>query len=222
VPGSVITNQWYNIKIQFTTSKVYFYLDNVLIHTLSISSQFLFTSATLNSITKDLFVKVVNTSSNAINSTIDLRNLNKKSIDGSMTELTSASVSDENSISNPLNVAPDVISVHSDSTVLHYLFKANSVNVLKLNVDNNTQIISTRSSSESVDIYPSMTNGNVYIKSILDDKFNISVLNIDGRQLLNQQAVGSQKIDLSDFSSGLYLFKIRIGNQLITNKVLKY
>ncbi len=222
VPGSVITNQWYNIKIQFTTSKVYFYLDNVLIHTLNIGSQFLFSSATLNSITKDLFVKVVNTSSNAINSTIDLHNLNKKTIDGSMTELTSTFVSDENSISNPLNVAPAVISVHSDSTVLHYLFKANSVNILKLNIDNNTQLISPQNPSESVDIYPSMTNGNVYIKSVSNDRFNISVLNIDGGQLLNQQVVGSQMIDLSHFSSGLYLFKIRIGNQLVVKKVLKY
>lgn len=222
VAGSVTTNQWYDIKINFTKDKVQFYLDNVLIHTLNNGSQFLFSTASFDTETRNLFVKVVNTSASSTYSTIDLKNLGTNSINGTITELTSASVTDENSISDPTNIIPVTNLINSDNTVLNCIFKPNSVNVLKLNVDANTSVNHLIMPCDDISVYPTFIHNEVYVKSSSNNKFSIAVFDLNGQQLVEQEACGVQKIDFTKINAGVYLIQIKCLEKVFVNKVVKY
>ncbi|MDD4970565.1 MAG: alpha-L-arabinofuranosidase C-terminal domain-containing protein [Paludibacter sp.] len=220
--GSVATNQWYDIKIDFTKDKVYFYINNILVHTLNSSAQFLFTSASLETANHNLFLKVVNSSSSPVTSEIDLHNMNTNLINGTITELTSGNVADENSIVNPTNVIPVIKSVYSDTTVLNYTFKANSVNVLKLNVDNAYALNLQVEPKKEPAVYPSFTHSEIFVTTPVDGKYSICVLNTSGKQLINNEAFGIHKIDLSGFNAGVYLVRVNSGSGIFVKKVIKY
>jgi len=219
--GSVITNKWYDIKIDFTKEKVYFYLDNVLIHTLRSSNQFLFTSASFDTATRNLFLKVVNTSSVPINSSIHLQHTGTPSINGSIIELTSGNAMNENSISNPTNIIPVISTIHSDSSVLNYIFKANSVNVLKLNVDIESAV-NLPERSTNMEIYPTFTQNEIYIKNSAEGKSTVCVLNSTGQQLISEVVSGLQKINLTNLNTGIYLIRVTNGTRTIVKKVIRY
>jgi len=222
VAGSVKTNQWYDIKIDFTKDKVLFYLNDTLIHTLTSGAQFLYTSASLDRANKNLILKVVNTSSNEINTTIDLRNLNSKVINGTLTELTSDSGTNENSLVSPTSVFPVTNSIFCDTTVLNYTFKANSVNVLKLKTDDVSAINQPVQTKNNILIAPTFTHKDVFIKNSSDTKYIISVLNVSGQQLIYKEAVGGQILDLSSLNTGVYFIHVSIGSQIIVKKVIRY
>lgn len=222
VAGSVNTNQWYDIKIVFTTENVLFYLDNVLIHTLYSGNRFLFSSASLDTSNHDLFLKVVNTSSNPVNTTIDLRNMNINQVNGTITELTSANGTDENSLSYPTAVSPVVRPLTADTTVFNYTFKANSVNVLKLNTDTQSALIQPVSSISPINVYPTFTHNEISINTTDQGRYSVSVINASGQQMIQKEASGLLKLDMSDLTAGVYLIRVVSDNDTFVKKVIRY
>jgi len=220
--GSISTNKWYDIKIDFTKDKVFFYLDNVLIHTLRSSTQFLFTSASFDAVARNLFLKVVNTSALPVSTAIQLQHLGTPAIDGSIIELTSGNILGENTLSNPVNIQLVTSGVHSDSPVLTYTFKANSVNVLKLNADIQSAIIQPEQSTGNIEIFPTMTHNEVSLKSASEGVCTVKVLNSNGQQLLSKNFTGALKLDLAPLNQGLYFIRVTNGTGSIVKKVIRY
>ena len=222
VSGSVSTNLWYDIKIEFSKDRTLFYLDNVLIHILRNGSKFLFSSASLDTAGMNLFLKVVNTSSNPLNSIINLQNLNTNVINGSVTELTSANISDENTITNSVNVVPVTSSIYSDKSFLNYTFKANSINVFKLKVDINSAVNQPSASSNIVQVYPTFTHNDVFIKNNAEKKYLVNVLDLNGHQMISTVATDNIKLDLSNLDTGVYLIRVTSSEKVFVTKVVKY
>ncbi|MDD4991007.1 MAG: alpha-L-arabinofuranosidase C-terminal domain-containing protein [Paludibacter sp.] len=132
--GSVALNQWYSIRIEVAKSKVLCYLDDVLIHSFSNENRLLYTSATLDEATNQLYLKVMNPNNEDVTSVIDLKSYIKSGVGtkAEVTTLTSANGLDENSISEPNKVVPVTHEIKIAEPAFMYNFKANSVNIIKL------------------------------------------------------------------------------------------
>jgi len=127
----------------------------------------------------------------------------------------------ENSISNPTNIIPVISTIHSDSSVLNYIFKANSVNVLKLNVDIESAV-NLPERSTNMEIYPTFTQNEIYIKNSAEGKSTVCVLNSTGQQLISEVVSGLQKINLTNLNTGIYLIRVTNGTRTIVKKVIRY
>jgi alpha-L-arabinofuranosidase len=131
--GKIETNKWYDIRVEVSTEKVLCFLDNKLVHEVSMleKSYPVYCSSTR---TKDtLFVKVVNLSDAARD--IDFQ-INTKSRIGSTAEFLSMSHPDpwaENSLREPQRVAPICKKIKTSSRLQCKLLE-NSVNVFTFNL----------------------------------------------------------------------------------------
>ena len=79
----------------------------------------------------------------------------------------------------------------------------------------NTQPVLT---SNSISIYPNPTNGFTTVKVDGVDNFIIKVYGIDGKLVLETM---DEKIDMTRFESGFYVFKIITNHQILTKQVVK-
>jgi len=69
--------------------------------------------------------------------------------------------------------------------------------------------------------YPNPTNGNLYIKSNTAIS-EVTVFNIEGRRLFNQTLDTLEtSVDISQFATGTYFFKLKFGEKEANFKVLK-
>ncbi len=74
--------------------------------------------------------------------------------------------------------------------------------------------------SSNIVIYPNPTDDYLYVEG-LKDVFNIAIYDINGKKVYSKKAVtNNTKLDLSDLSSGVYMLKINIDNNFITQKIL--
>lgn len=106
VAGSVETGRWYDIRIELSGNRIKCYLDGKLIHDIEVQMPpSILASATKSEDTGEVFLKVVNTSSEW--QTIELRlEGGKLEKQGEAIILTGNSPDDENSFSQPKRVAP--------------------------------------------------------------------------------------------------------------------
>ncbi|GAA4268092.1 T9SS type A sorting domain-containing protein [Hyunsoonleella aestuarii] len=78
--------------------------------------------------------------------------------------------------------------------------------------------------SASVKVYPTISNGDITISTSLNlGKSKLQVFNISGKEVFNTDIdlnANTQKINLTSFSSGLYLIKINKNNLNITKKII--
>ena len=75
--------------------------------------------------------------------------------------------------------------------------------------------------SKQLDIFPNPSSDIIHIRyrGIMSSS-NIQVYNIIGQEILNiQSATAFEKLDVSDWSPGIYLVKVVIDNQSITKKI---
>jgi alpha-L-arabinofuranosidase len=135
-PGHIDTGRWYDIKVTVAGKHVKCWLDGELIHDVDydaggrISS--LYATAATDTQSGDLIVKVVNTATDPLATTIDLSGASNLSGDGTATVLTSASAKDENTLAEPLKVSPKTEPVSITGTSLTRTFPGNSFTVLRL------------------------------------------------------------------------------------------
>lgn len=137
-PGSIVNNKWYQIRVEVKPSEINCYLDNVLIHKLiNPSTRILYTSASKNTSSNEVILKVVNPGNQPTTTNINLFN-NKKDtkVQGSVTVLKSAALNDENSFTSPIAVAPVTSSVEMPSVFTH-TFPAYSVTVFRVKLSGN-------------------------------------------------------------------------------------
>jgi alpha-L-arabinofuranosidase len=132
-PGSIETGRWYDIRVEAKGGQVRCYLDGRLVHDLdSQPLKALFASATHDSKTGDIILKVVNGSANPLDTDINLHGMRNPTCSGKAIVLAAKSPLDENSLDDPRKVSPktDAFSFRGDR--LQWKFPANSITVLRL------------------------------------------------------------------------------------------
>jgi hypothetical protein len=148
--------------------------------------------------------------------------MNINQVNGTITELTSANGTDENSLSYPTAVSPVVRPLTADTTVFNYTFKANSVNVLKLNTDTQSALIQPVSSISPINVYPTFTHNEISINTTDQGRYSVSVINASGQQMIQKEASGLLKLDMSDLTAGVYLIRVVSDNDTFVKKVIRY
>lgn len=76
--------------------------------------------------------------------------------------------------------------------------------------------------NESVTVYPNPTSSFVNIQTLSESGFEYTVMNLLGDVLLNNKIIqsGTTQVDLSGFSAGIYLIKVKIGKMETTKRVV--
>lgn len=134
-PSHIEANHWYDIKVTVTGKHVRCWLDGNLIHDLDFLGggiNSLYATAARDEETGDIIIKVVNTAEGPLETEIDLPGGKRLTGKGSATVLTSASPSDENSLTEPTKVSPRTGALAFSGTSLIRTFPGNSLTVLRL------------------------------------------------------------------------------------------
>jgi hypothetical protein len=194
-----------------------------LIHKLdNTSSLRLFTSATYDPAKSQLYLKVINPSNEDILSKIEFKGIAENYINGESTVLTSSSTSNENSLTAPTAVVPVVTSINAMPKTSEYNFKANSVNILKLNLNKEPQgVVQPNASAKKIKVYPAITKDYVYVQLPNGEKFTVNVVDTAGHTLMKKQASSTTKLDLSHQKPGMYFIGIKSAGQQQVEKVIK-
>jgi hypothetical protein len=69
-------------------------------------------------------------------------------------------------------------------------------------------------------LYPNPTDKNLIIETDTDDKLTVSVLDIAGKELIDQTEGKSINADVSDLDAGIYFVKIRQGDNSVVEKII--
>jgi len=107
VEGRIEADRWYDVKVELTGNRIRCYLDGILIHdeTAPAMERF-YAAAGRDETSGDLIVKAINTASDPVTATLNLKGLDRISPNATVTVLTSAKLSDNNSLDEPQRVTP--------------------------------------------------------------------------------------------------------------------
>ena len=220
--GSITTNVWYDIRIEVSKKQVLCYLNDVLIHTLNnLPTSLLYTSASLDEQSKQLFVKVVNPAGSDINSTLKLNGLSTGKIGGSAIVLASANGLDENSLAEPTKIVPVTTNLDSMGSDLNYTFKANSVTILKLNTGNPNSLPAIKKKDELLTVYPNPGRAFVSVKGDGPEVISVEFRNLIGQTVLSRKIKTGNKINISALKSGVYIVAASQGNNSCSTQMIK-
>ncbi len=136
VPGRIETGKWYDIRIELQGGNVKCYLDGKLVHDVSCApTRALHASATRAEKSGDVILKVVNVSDEPVPASIQLNGVKRARGPAQAIVLTSAASTDENTLEEPLKVAPAKKSVEVQGSTLRDTLPGNSVTVLRVRVE---------------------------------------------------------------------------------------
>lgn len=133
VNGSIETGRWYDIRIETGDTGIKCYLDDRLVHDAvypEISS--LYASASRELRSGDIILKVVNGSSEPLETELRLTGISQLDCSAHAAVLTSASSEDENSLENPDKVVPKDQSLKVQNSSIHAGFPGNSLTVIRI------------------------------------------------------------------------------------------
>ena len=131
-PGRIETGRWYDIRIELSDAGIKCYLDDKLIHDVPYpKTKALYAVASRATKRHEIIVKVVNAAREDQQTLIKLAG---GSLAGTATAITlnSAKAEDENSLTDPLKVAPTTTNFGCSGTEFQHRFPGNSVTVLRL------------------------------------------------------------------------------------------
>lgn len=133
VRGRIESDRWYDIKVELSGNHIRCSLDGVLIHdeTAPVTERF-YAVAGIDEASGDIIVKAINTASETITATINLRGLDRINPDAVVTVLKSDRLSDNNSLDEPLQVAPAESRIHTAGLEFTNEFPRYSLTVLRL------------------------------------------------------------------------------------------
>ncbi|MDR1121248.1 MAG: carbohydrate binding domain-containing protein [Dysgonamonadaceae bacterium] len=135
VDGTLATGRAYNIKIEVSGTQAKCYLDNALLHEVSLPVQRnIYTAASIDDETGFLYVKLINPNSIAHTASLNIANAGIVSAEGIL--LTASSGDAENTMANPVLVAPQNIPVSFLENTVNYSVPAFSANILKFQLEN--------------------------------------------------------------------------------------
>jgi alpha-L-arabinofuranosidase len=137
VPGSIETGRWYDIRVEVKGAAIKCYLDGKLIHDVRRTSlASLYASATRDSRSGDIILKVVNGSADNIDTGVHLKGTMKLARSGEAIVLSSESPADENTLDTPEKVSPKTQVLSLDGPDFQHVFPGNSLTVLRIGTDN--------------------------------------------------------------------------------------
>jgi alpha-L-arabinofuranosidase len=125
-------DQWYDVRIEVAGNKAVCYVDDkkVCEGTIAKEERSIFSNASINDATGEVFVKVVNMTDQNNTAIINTKNLNIKS--GTVLRLSADSASAENSMETPTNVVPVEGGISINNGTVTADLPAYSVNIVKL------------------------------------------------------------------------------------------
>jgi len=91
-------------------------------------------------------------------------------------------------------------------------------NIVKTGIDQYSLI------ENSITVYPNPANDKLYLSSNMfstADKVTYQIMDVFGKAVLEGNYVGSDYIDVSSLSSGIYFIRVTLGTEVATNKFVK-
>jgi alpha-L-arabinofuranosidase len=133
--GRIEPGRWYDIKVEVNGRSVKCSLDDKIIHDIkipSVTAKTLFASATRDTKTRDIIVKVVNSSATATETEINLGSAAQINGFAQAFVLTSGKPTDENTLEEPTKVSPKTETQKISGNKFTRPFPGNSFTVLRI------------------------------------------------------------------------------------------
>ncbi|MGH7971732.1 MAG: alpha-L-arabinofuranosidase C-terminal domain-containing protein, partial [Limisphaerales bacterium] len=133
-PSYIETGRWYDLRLKVQGPSIRCWLDGKLVHEIlkpRAATHRLYASATHETRTGDIILKVVNAVAGPVSAEIKLHGAPHLTGAGQSLVLTSQNPSDENSLQEPTKVSPAPGTFELENTTLHQTFPGNSVSVLR-------------------------------------------------------------------------------------------
>ncbi len=135
VPGRIELNRWYDIRLELADNHIKCFLDNQLIHdVVAPTMQSVYASATQDDPNREVIVKVVNTNPDPQATDIKLESSAPLATQARAWQLTSASGEDENTLTQPMKVAPSSKNLPVKDAIIHCDLPGNSFTVIRIKV----------------------------------------------------------------------------------------
>lgn len=136
MPGRIETGRWYDILIELRGANIRCYLDGRLIHDVTPATRLrsMYAVAGRSETAGEVLLKVVNAASFPQDTEIDLQGVEKVAPAATATVLTSASLSDENSLDAPTKIAPVTSEVSVPGGKFRHEFPPYSLTVLRIGI----------------------------------------------------------------------------------------
>ena len=132
-PGSVETNRWYDVRIELQDRQIRCYLDGQLIHDVTApTADRFFATAGQDEKSGELVIKAINVSPKPMNATLNLAGVERVAPTARLTVLTSARLTDNNSLDDPTKVVPATSDLRVSGSQFTHEFPANSLTILRL------------------------------------------------------------------------------------------
>lgn len=135
VPYSVETGRWYDVRLEVSPMQVRGYIDGQLVQEFSagnLNTKAICASAANDSKTGDIIIKVVNTSEKPVSATIQVNDSKQHNGNVDATVLTSAKATDENTLDEPLKVAPKQYNTVVKNNKISQSLPGNSVTIFRI------------------------------------------------------------------------------------------
>jgi len=133
VRGQIETNRWYDVKIELAGRRIRCSLDGELIHDVSAPDEHkFFAVAGRDNSNGDVVVKAINSGAETITGTLNFRGAERILPGASVTVLKSEGLSDNNSLDEPVKVAPVASTISSAGASFPHEFPPYSLTVLRL------------------------------------------------------------------------------------------
>jgi hypothetical protein len=93
------------------------------------------------------------------------------------------------------------------SPLFSFAYTANGINTLEIN---------------KLNLYPNPTTGTINFTILGEQKVQVSVYTIEGKEVLNNQYIsnsGNQTLDISSLNNGMYIVKVSYGDRYFIDRV---
>ena len=223
LPGSINTNQWYDIKIEVSNSGTRFYLDNELLFEVAPPVGPVTASVIKDHDSNDVIMKLVNSSAQSINSTINIDDAQINET-ADLTVLTGISDS-RNTIQYP-NVIVPVESTLSVSNSFNYQLPAYSLNVIRFSAPTtsvNDKHLTSTSLQSNIKIIPNPVVDYMTISfTELTTINSVQLIGMQGQiyKQLNNTIAKNIVVERDDIPAGTYIVKIVTGDFTYSGKVI--
>ena len=136
VPGKIETGRWYDIRVEVKGDHIQCYLDGKLMHDIVTPPvKSLVATASRDEASGDLIVKIVNVTSMAQETALQLNGVKRVNGPARALVLASEKPTDENTLDRPKRVAPIAKAIAFKGARLQHSFPGNSVTILRMKAE---------------------------------------------------------------------------------------
>lgn len=226
INGSILSNKWYDIKIEITNERIKCYLDNILIHDyIPEPIKKLYVSTTKNTKTNEYIMKIVNVTDQPVATNVIIKTQTGHSIQGTNQILTSTNKYDENTFLEPKKVSPTVLNFTYPLNFYH-TFPAFSVNIMKFKIVPTTNKKKENNLIDNqIKIYPNPIKNKFTIslpETELRKDFLLTITDIHGKIIFQNRFKynGNNSFVINDLENGIYNLNIKNSEKSFNKKVV--